>query len=182
MSAWDILINFVLPTLGGGTVILGTMGAFLYWLMQKSIDARFAKGLEDYRHTHSVALHNEKVRLDLYDRRFEIFSSIFPFYNAMISWTGTPEQKEAQRAFFQAWHKSGFLFSAESGIQDLLKSLNEAGVKVIGFKENSNSLKSDLPSSHEQFTSVMNMQTRVFEDGLTKLKAAIYPYLDFTKI
>ncbi len=31
----------------------------------------------------------EKLRHDLYDRRFEIFSGIFDFYDAMILWKGT---------------------------------------------------------------------------------------------
>jgi hypothetical protein len=57
----------------------------------------------------------EKLRLDLYDRRFEIFSSIFDFYNAMISWTGTLEQEEARARFFRAYQESGFLFTRESG-------------------------------------------------------------------
>jgi hypothetical protein len=37
----------------------------------------------------------EKLRLDLYNRRFEIFSSIFDFYNAMIFWEGTRANRRA---------------------------------------------------------------------------------------
>jgi hypothetical protein len=34
----------------------------------------------------------ERIRLNLYNRRFEIFRGIFDFYEALISWSGTPEQ------------------------------------------------------------------------------------------
>jgi hypothetical protein len=107
----------------------------------------------------------EKLRLDLYDRRFEIFTSIFDFYNAMISWKGTPEQKEARKKFFRAYQESGFLFSVESGIEALLKMLNDEGSKVIGYKENSDKYKSDPQFMIEQFKQANDIQLRVFEDG-----------------
>jgi hypothetical protein len=182
MGAWEVLTKIVLPTLGGATVIIAGIGAFFYWLMQKSVDARLAKALEDYRHSHNLKLQNEKTRLDLYDRRFEIFTSIFDFYDAMISWEGTPEQKEARKRFFRAYQESGFLFTAESGIEALLKMLNDEGMKVIGFKEHSESYRSDPAFLNEQFLKVTDIQLRVFEDGLAKLRAAMHQYLDFSKI
>ena len=182
MGWWDALTKFVLPTLGGGAVIGAAIGAFLYWLMQKSIDARFARGMEDYRHSHAAQLQNEKLRLDLYDRRFEIFSSIFDFYEAMISWEGTPEQKEARKRFFRAYQESGFLFTKESGIPDLLKSLNDDAMKVIGYKENRESYKSDPAFSLKQFNQATHIQINVFDEGLSKLRAAMFQYLDFSKV
>jgi hypothetical protein len=178
----DVLTKFVLPTLGGSAFIFTVIGAFIYWITQKSIDARFARGLEDYRHTHAAALQNEKLRLDLYDRRFEIFSSIFDFYEAMTGWEGTPEQKAARTRFFRAYQESGFLFTQASGIPDILKMLNDEAAKVIGYKENRDSYKSDPTFSREQFNQVTDIQIRVFDDGLAKLKAAMFPYLDFSKI
>lgn len=138
--------------------------------------------MEDYRHNHAAALQNEKLRPDLYDRRFEIFSSIFDFYEAMIGWQGTSEQKEARKRFFQAYQESGFLFTEQSGIHALLKSLNDDAAKVIGYKENRDSYKSDPALSLEQFNQATHIQLRVFEDGLAKLRAAMHPYLDFSKI
>ena len=125
---------------------------------------------------------HEKLRLDLYDRRFEIFTSIFPFYDAMISWKGTPEQQEARRKFFWAYQESGFLFSVESGIAALLKKLNDAGAQVIGYKENSENYRSDPAFMIDQFKQVTDIQLRVFEDGLAKLKAAMQQYLDFSEV
>jgi hypothetical protein len=100
----------------------------------------------------------EKLRLDLYDRRFEIFTSIFDFYDVMISWKGTPEQKEARKKFFRAYQESGFLFTKESGIEALLKNLNDEGAKVIGFKEHSDSYKSDPAFMIEQLNKTTDIQ------------------------
>lgn len=182
MEWLTVLTNFVLPTLGGGAVIVGAIGTFLYWLMQKSIDARLSRGMEDYRHSHAAQLQNEKLRLDLYDRRFEIFDSIFDFYDAMVSWKATPEQKGARKRFFRAYQEAGFLFTKESGIPDLLKSLNDDAMKVIGYKEHRDSYKADPALSLQLFNEATEIQTRVFDEGLTKLRAAMFQYLDFTKI
>jgi hypothetical protein len=182
MGWWDTLTKFVLPALGGGAIIIAGVGGFFYWLMQKSIDARFARGMEDYRHAHAAQLQHEKLRLDLYNRRFEIFDSIFDFYDAMISWEGTTEQKEARKRFFRAYQESEFLFTKESGIPDLLKRLFDDAMKVIGYKENRESYKSDPAFSLQLFNEVTNIKMRVFDKGLTKLRAAIFQYLDFTKI
>jgi hypothetical protein len=129
-----------------------------------------------------VRLAREKLRLDLYDRWFQIFTSIFDFYNVMISWQGTPEQAEARTNFFRAYQESGFLFTSGSGIEALLKKLNDDGMKVIGFKENSHHYKSDPAFLIEQHQKVTDIQLRVFEDGLAQLRAAMHPYLDFSEV
>jgi hypothetical protein len=131
-----------------------------------------------------VRIAREKLRLDLYNRRFEIFTSIFDFYNAMISWKGegTPEQQEARTKFFRAYQESGFLFSAESGIEPLMKKLNDAGAQVIGYKEFKDNYKSDPAFAMEQFKKANHIQLHVFDEGLAKLKAAMHPYLHFSDV
>jgi hypothetical protein len=131
---------------------------------------------------HQKNIAREKLRLDLYDRRFRIFTSIFDFYEVMISWEGTPQQKEARDRFFRAYQESGFLFTKESGIEALLKMLNDEGMKVIGFKENSDMYKGDPALMIEQHKKTTDIQTRVFDEGLAKLRAAMHPYLDFSKV
>ncbi|MFB2562951.1 hypothetical protein [Rhizobium sp. IMFF44] len=181
MEMWEG-VKFVLTILGGGAVVALAIAGFVYWLLQKAIDARFAKALVDYQHSRNSTLQNERLRLDLYDRRFKLYSGIFDFYYAMISWEGTLEQKEARQRFFMAYQESAFLFTKESGIEELLKMLNSEAAKVIGFKENSELYKSDPAFLNEQFLETNRIQLTVFEDGLAKFKEAIRPYLDFSKI
>jgi hypothetical protein len=99
----------------------------------------------------------------------------------MISWEGTPQQKEARDRFFRAYQESGFLFTKESGIEALLKMLNDEGKKFIDFKENSDKYKGDPALMIEQQKKTTD-QTWVFDEDLAKLRAAMHPYLDFSKV
>jgi hypothetical protein len=125
---------------------------------------------------------NERLRLDLYNRRFEIFTSIFDMYAALISWTGTPEQIAVRAKFFRGYHESGFLFRQSSGIEDLLKGLNDDANKVIAFKENPNLYKYDHQIYLQKFQEINDIQTTGFENGLLRLKAAMAEYLYFGNI
>src|ERR1700751_907303 len=81
------------------------------------------------------AIEATRIRLSLYDKRFKVYISIFDFYNALLDWKATDEQREVQRQFFRAYQEAGFLFSEESGIEDALKRVHEGSAKVIGFKQ-----------------------------------------------
>lgn len=124
-------------------------------------------------------LASEKLRYDLFDRRLSIFNSIFDFYDAMISWKGTPEQIGARDRFFRAYQESGFLFEKELGIEALLKDLNDKGMKVIGFKEIGKDLASDPATYLKHHSELSEIMTTGFEIGLTKLKTAMAEYLNF---
>jgi hypothetical protein len=124
-----------------------------------------------------------KVRLDLYNRRYQIFDSIFDFYNALIGWTGTPEQREAQKRFFRASQEAIFLFKPESGIAGALKRLHEESAKVIGFKEYGEDYKSGGPAFYlEQFHKAQHVLLVDFDAALVKLKAELGNYLNFHTI
>jgi hypothetical protein len=124
-------------------------------------------------------LARERLRYDLFERRLEIFSSIFGFYKALISWSGAPEQIAARDRFFKAYQESGFLFKKESGIEELLKDLNEKGTKVIGFKEYGENLRVDPELYLKHFNETQEIQTYGFERGLAKLKSGVAEYLNF---
>jgi hypothetical protein len=127
-------------------------------------------------------LAKEKLRYDLFDRRLNIFISIFDFYHAMISWSGSPEQIAARERFFRAYQEAHFLFKKESGIVPLLKDLNDQGAKVIGFKEHGDNLKVDRDLCMRTFMETQEIQTSYFESALTKLRDAVSKYLNFHDI
>jgi prophage DNA circulation protein len=124
-------------------------------------------------------LAEEKLRYDLFDRRLKVYESIFDFYRAMIGWTGTAEEIAARERFFAAYQQSAFLFAKESGIEGLLKDLNDKGAKVIGFKENGKSLASHPPTYMARLSETTTIMTTEFEIGLEKFKREIAPYLNF---
>jgi hypothetical protein len=124
-----------------------------------------------------------KLRLELYNRRFEIFVSIFDFYEALIRWTGTPEQRAAQTRFFRAYQESGFLFSKESGIEDTLKRVHDESAKVIGFKEYGEDYKSGGVAFYlEQFKKAQHVLLVDFDTALVKLRVELPRYLNFHSI
>jgi hypothetical protein len=63
---------------------------------------------------------NDKLRLDLYDRRFQIYLAVLDFYKALIGWQGTDAQVATQMPFLQAYRESVFIFPAKSGVYELL--------------------------------------------------------------
>lgn len=124
-----------------------------------------------------------KVRLDLYNRRYQIFDSIFDFYNALIGWTGTPEQRAAQTRFFRASLEAAFLFKPASGIEQALKRLHEESAKVIGFKEYGEDYKSGGTAFYlEQFQKAQHVLLVDFDAALVKLKVELPKYLNFHTI
>jgi hypothetical protein len=124
----------------------------------------------------------EKLRYDLFDRRLEIFSSIFAMYHAIIGWEATPEQIAAKERFFKAYQESGFLFKEQSGIQKLLGELNEDARKVIAFKELKTDLAQDRVLFAQLFKEVENIHLNKFPAGLEKLRLAMADYLNFHSI
>jgi hypothetical protein len=166
-SIWHIPEGFA--TLVGALFIIFAAG-IAWWSVQRQIRA-------------TREIEATKVRLDLYNRRFEIFVSIFDFYEALIGWKGTPEQRAAQTRFFRAYQESGFLFSKESGIEETLKRLHEASGKVIGFKEHGEAFKSGGVEFYlEQFKEMNRVLLVDFDAALPKLKAELGKYLNFHTI
>ena len=59
------------------------------------------------RHQKNVAVRQKEIaeakfRLDLFDKRYRIFESIFPFYEAVLGWKGVDSDKEARRRLFMS--------------------------------------------------------------------------------
>jgi len=163
--------------------IAGAIGGGVSWLLQRFIEQLFARRLEDHRHKNALAAQDEKIRFDLYDRRFEIFSSVLDFYGALLSWKGTTEQIAARARFFKAYQEAGFLFQKASGIEELLNELNQEAAKVIGFKEHGDDYYKGEPAVYnEQFQKTNHILLIVFTEAIGKLKVAISPYLDFHNI
>jgi hypothetical protein len=63
---------------------------------------------------------HDKLRLDLYDRRFGIYLAVLDFYKALIVWKGTDAQVALKMPFLQAYRESTFIFPAKSGVYELL--------------------------------------------------------------
>jgi hypothetical protein len=166
-ALWNIPEGFA--TLVAGLFFI-LAAVIAWWSVQRQIGA-------------TERIEATRIRLDLYNRRYRIFESIFDFYEALIGWTGTPEQRAAQKRFFTASQEAAFLFKPKSGIADALKRLHEESAKVIGFKEYGEDYMSGGTAFYlEQFQKANHVLLVDFDAALVKLKAELGDYLNFHTI
>ena len=142
------------------------------------------KRLDAGRHLNASMLHDEKARLDLYDRRFAAYTSCLDFYAALIEWKkeATPEQIDARRSFFIASKEAQFLFSQESGIPEIMKNIHTSSLKVTSWVEQNERMKSVPELYITSFQASHNFLVEDFQTDFKRLEDAIRPYLDFTRV
>jgi hypothetical protein len=80
----------------------------------------------------------EKVRLDLYNRRYDIYNRVVDFQEALVTWDGSSElSKSARFGFIRAFRESSFLFDPKDGVYDILNQMHEKSSKLISIKDGS---------------------------------------------
>jgi hypothetical protein len=161
---WHIPEGFA--TLVAGLLVI-IAAAIAWWSVQRQIRA-------------TEKIEATKLRLNLYNRRYNIFDSIFDFYDALSGWKGAPEQLAAQRRFFRSSIEARFLFDDASGIAETLERLHKESGKVIGFKEHGKEYMEGGPQFYmEQFQKSNHVLLVDFEAALVKLKVELGKYLNF---
>ncbi len=90
-----------------------------------------------------------KLKLDLYDKRFKIYTDALRFYQELLD---EEVSKEVHRAFIDSKEASMFLFSNNIEIYKLLEQMHSESFKIIGFKKHGK----ELLSCPDQFTKSYN--------------------------
>jgi hypothetical protein len=125
----------------------------------------------------------EKLRLDLYNRRFEVYSNtitFFQFLSELPPGERSDEFKKVHRAFIRSSRESQFLFSNESKVFEILEKIHSDSFKVIGFK----AIGTDVSKlgNNEVFTKMQvdaNTVLADFDSSIKKLETAMSQYLRF---
>jgi hypothetical protein len=112
---------------------------------------------------------SERFRLDLYNKRFDIYMRTVKFYQALLS------SKEAEEAtsfaalradFIIASRESQFLFGPESGVYDLLSRLNKASFTITGLHDMPKGLPPEqILANQKQFSNALmlwNSSTNIY--------------------
>lgn len=127
-----------------------------------------------------------KLRLDLYNRRFEVYTNTISFFQALLDLKeGEPDENftKAHRSFIRSCKESQFLFGKEAKVHQLLEELHSESFKVIGLKKHgeelSNSGNSELVG--KMVLDANNVFTH-FDETIEKLEIAMTPYLSFHKL
>jgi hypothetical protein len=76
----------------------------------------------------------EKLRFDLYDRRFEIYLAVLNYYQALALWDGSVEQIALQMPFLRAYRESMFLFPPKSGVYEWLTDFQSHAYNITQYE------------------------------------------------
>ncbi len=121
----------------------------------------------------------EKLRLDLFQRRFDIFLRVLEFHWALLEWKDEPEQQALQGPFVKAFCESRFMFPEESGIHAFLNEFHLHAFRVTHFKSASDPIREVMPA---EFLKLANQRTQDLNWILNSMDiflAKLAPYLNF---
>ncbi len=123
-----------------------------------------------------------KLRVDMYDRRFEVFSSALDYYLALMFWRSPDEdlerQLDAQRRFVKALNEAPFLFTEKSGVHGIMQEMNALAGQTRGFKEEGHRVQSDPKVYLDWFNEVQTNLLKRLPDLIDRLRIALMPYLN----
>ena len=125
---------------------------------------------------------HEKLRLDLYDRRFDVYVNSVQYMQTVMDWKSLdPETRIAdRRAFIRSVRESRFLFADDERVFKLLEEFNLCSFKVTGFIEQDHS--AEVLYSHDAFKlrfAEHNSQLQWVTNAPIRLEELLLPYLAF---
>src|SRR6185437_1639467 len=86
-------------------------------------------GLQQWR------ISREKLRLDLFNRRFDVYMRVLDLYQELLLWKGTDEQRSLFVPFIKAMRESRFIFPKKSGVYPFLEDCHKRAFYVIHYEE-----------------------------------------------
>lgn len=114
---------------------------------------------------------DKKLKLDLYNKRFEVYSDTIDFYQETIS--GEVEvSKDVHRQFIKSKNASKYLFSKDPSIYDTLDEMHEKSFKIKGFRKAWGNFQTDAKpdvKSTEAFQSDLRWCNKAMENLHIKL-------------
>lgn len=120
----------------------------------------------------------EKLRLDLYNRRFEIYTRVLDFYQAIVMWEGSPEQIGLQYPFLKAYREARFLFPKESGVFDYIGEFQKHAFTIVHF-DKLKSLAKEAPEEFLKYSRQREDSLSWLLNSMVGLEERLAPYLNF---
>lgn len=120
----------------------------------------------------------QKLRLELYNKRFAIFETTLRFYQDLLGESNSSESAALHRQFITAMIEAKFLFATSSGINPLMTEFNKAAFVIKGSRE---VLRSEgiPPEMRVETHSRMIQEHQGLEKKLNSIEEAMAPYLSF---
>lgn len=124
---------------------------------------------------------NSKARLDLYNKRFAIYSVALEYFQVLWEKSDTP-LKVCEANMIKAFRESKFLFKSSDGIYETLEKIKDAGAMATSTKERIEKMEGETPTDgHAIATSRENRSAALqrFEDNLKILEQQLEKYIRF---
>jgi len=77
----------------------------------------------------------DKLRLELFNRRFSIYQRVLVFYQALVDWNDTDEQKALIPPFIEASREALFIFPKKSGVYEHIQKIWDHSLKITKHQE-----------------------------------------------
>lgn len=120
-----------------------------------------------------MVINKRKLNLDLYNKRFSVYTDTLRFYQELV---GEEVSQEAHRSFIASKEASRFLFSKDPSIFELLELMHLESFKIIGFKQHGKEI-----SGASEFIKGFEISQETFfwfGNQLAELKSKMSPYLN----
>ncbi|WP_105199497.1 hypothetical protein [Pseudoalteromonas sp. T1lg10] len=120
-----------------------------------------------------MVINRDKLRLDLYNKRFDVYTTTLKFYQELIS---DGVSSETHKSFIEQKEAAKFLFSQNPSIYLLLDELHEKSFKVKAYKENKEFKNS--PELYAELVKESNNVVTWSNHAIKELSKKLEPYLN----
>jgi len=123
----------------------------------------------------------QKLRLDLYNRRFDVYLVAFDFMQALMMWSSISieERRPKRIAFIRAVRESRFLFADNLRIPNLLEEIEKRSFKVTGFVEELSQYMGIMPNETLAAYKEKESGLEWIAGSISQLEMLLVPYLAF---
>ncbi|MFI4986514.1 MAG: hypothetical protein ACHQF3_03655 [Alphaproteobacteria bacterium] len=127
----------------------------------------------------SFFIASERFRLDLYNKRFDIYVRTVKFYQILLKSRENDEDETfaaLRKDFILACRESKFLFDPESGVYDLLNRLNMASFEITGSRDMPKGLPAEqIIENQRRFAEAI----KLWISSMEPLEDLMAPYLNY---
>ncbi len=124
----------------------------------------------------------EKLRLDLYAKRFDIYMRTLDLHNALLAWNDEPEQVKLISPFYRAYRESRFLFPESAGVFRFMEEFSKHAFHITNFKEVRDGWGDAFPKEKADLALARTDHVNWILTSISTLEDRIAPFLNFHKI
>ena len=124
----------------------------------------------------------EKLRFNLYNRRFEVYASAINYMQTLTIWNPTPPEVmyERRKDFIRAMFESGFLFADDPRIEILLEDVNKRSFAIGSYHDSTRDPDGMVRPGDQQAIREYEANCKWITEAMSRLKQMLLPYLAYT--